>query len=99
MPLTPEQEAELGETHILSPGADVFGRGMLPDGTLAPALWVVYECPQHHGRFELDAYKGPPRCRQCPSRPLLEPRHLGEEHTAHYRNPHAKYGNRGRNEM
>ena len=96
MPLTPEQEAELDNTHIVSRGADVFGRGMLPDGRVAPELWVVYECPIHHGRFEINAYAGPPVCVRCPGRPLLEPRHLGMDHTQHYRNPNAKYGNGGK---
>lgn len=50
-----------------------------------PHLWVVYRCPhpQHNGAQKLDAYHGPPYCRQhgC----YLEPVNLGVEHVQNNR--------------
>ena len=54
-----------------------------------PHLWVVFRCsnPKHKGAVKLDAYQGPPYCREhnC----YLEPVNLGVEHSEH---------NSGRNE-
>ena len=66
----------------------------MADGRPAPSLWVVYECPVHRGRFEINAYDGPPRCKACPGEPWLEPLSLSLGHTEHYRNPKVNYSGR-----
>lgn len=50
-----------------------------------PHLWVVYRCGnlKHTGAVKLDAYQGPPYCREhhC----YLEPVNLGVEHVENNR--------------
>lgn len=53
------------------------GKAVMPDGALAPKLWVQMHCPYTYprdggscdGDCVVDAYRGPVRCEGTPGRP------------------------------
>lgn len=48
-------------------------RRIMPDRVPAPSLMVHYRCPRCLGHVTLDAYDGPPRCRNGHAPAFLEP--------------------------